>query len=252
MFQTSTETDRIKSLARSAMYKLLAKSFLHPCQETFDFIQSPQYEECLAEYLSSHEVSEDLQSAIRSLHATESIWRSTQTREHLEKEYTRLFAHLGSAKCPPYETEYGHDNVFQKTEAMADIAGFYNAYGLDVSTVNADRVDFLSMELEFMSYLSLHEAYALEHEEKDHLAICVDTQQKFLRDHLARWVTIFSQILAKSTVNPFYRQLAIVTEQFLDAEVIRLGVTLEKVAAPNKRDAGSPAPFGCNDCVTTP
>lgn len=170
--------------------------------------------------------------------------------EDLEKEYNRMFAHLGSAKCPPYETEYGHDNVFQKTEAMADIAGFYKAYCLEVSDSNSERVDFLSTELEFMAYLSHQEAYAMNNGEDEHLEICLDTQRKFMKDHLGRWTGVFAKILATTTTKKFYEAAGRQLEQFVGSELERLNVLPEEVTAPSKEPTARQEPFGCEACIS--
>ncbi|MBI3005512.1 MAG: molecular chaperone TorD family protein [Ignavibacteriales bacterium] len=214
------EPDAVEeAIARSNMYKLLAKSFLYPTREVIKDIEQNKF-------LTIHD------------------------QDKLEPEFNRLFAHLGSAKCPPYETEFGYENVFQKTQAMADIAGFYHAYGLDVSSTNSERVDFLSTELEFMAFLMLQEAYAREHHEVEHREICVDTQQKFLRDHVGRWARLFSTIASQSTENQFYLEASALLKKFIQSEVSRLHVSVDEVSAPNKETRESPVPFGCEACVT--
>lgn len=243
------EMDFQRALARSTMYKLLAKSFRYPTSEVFDFMRSRLYEKSLSELTSLGEQQAGFKDVVRAFKEMLSTWWGMRDREELESEYNRLFAHLGSAKCPPYETEYGYDNIFQKTEAMADISAFYRAYGLGVSERNTDRVDFIGTELEFMSYLAANEAYARAHDETEHLEICLDTQRKFLRDHLGRWVTVFSQVLTRSTQNPFYSQLGGLTEEFLGGESRRLGVELSKVAAPISDDSEPRMPFGCDGCL---
>ena len=241
----STEVEIRLALARSSTYKLLGKSFLYPTQVVFDSIYSELYDETLMHFLSVQQNGLEMGKGIQELHLPGLI-----DREELEKEYNRLFAHLGSAKCPPYETEYGYDNVFQKTEAMADIGGFYRAYGLEVSDKTTERVDFISTELEFMSYLTMKEAYARENSEEEHLEICLDTERKFLLDHVGRWITIFAKILSNSTVNEFYLQLGKLTEEFMDVEARLLGVELKKIMEPNKNlIMQPPTPFGCDACV---
>jgi len=235
MTTSAPDVEFTTALARSTLYRLLAKSFLYPTQEVFDFIRSPLYEENISRYLDGRDsVRQEL---------------ITPCREELEREYNRLFAHLGSAKCPPYETEYGYDNIFQKTEAMADIAGFYRAYELEVGDTNTERVDFISTELEFMAYLALKEAYAREQGNQEHLEICVDSQQKFLRDHLGRWISIFSKILSNSTDNTFYKQLATMTANFLDEEARTLGIDLDKVSAPDNPISEVQDSFVCDGCT---
>ena len=250
MNQISNNVAMQTALVRSAMYKLLANSFLYPTEKVFSFICSPLYEETLEEYQSfQSETSmptqriQDFVELIRTL-------RGRQSLEGLEQEYNRLFAHLGSTKCPPYETEYGYDNVFQKTDAMADIAGFYSAYGLEISDINAERVDLISTELEFMSYLTANEAYAREHRNNEQTEICLDTQRKFIHDHLGRWVTLFTQLIKKSTANQFYVLAGELTEEFLNAEARNLGIVLEKVPVRQTLSPHHPEPFGCESSLS--
>lgn len=230
------------ALVRSTLYSLLAKSFKYPSEQ----VPEAAYEETLRDFLALRPGDNTLQDSIDALASDRALLNADGIRDKLEAEYNRLFAHLGSAKCPPYETEYGFENVFQKTEAMADIAGFYNAYGLEPSAADTERVDFISMELEFMSYLALHEAYAREHQENEHLEVCLDTQKKFIGEHLGRWVTIFTRILTQNTVNGFYKQLGVLTAELLDAEAARFDIILQKVTAPNTPEVQ--ASFDCASC----
>lgn len=233
---------------RHNMYKLLAQSFLYPGQRVYDFLHSDAYGIILSEYLSASECPDALSESIHALKELHTQGDHTQTREKFEQDYNRLFAHLGSAKCPPYETEFGHDNIFQKTDSMADIAGFYRAYGLEIGSLNTERADFICTELEFMSYLTRHEAYAHDHDESEHLEICIETQRKFIADHLGKWVTVFARILAQSSENPFYSRLGRLTERFIDAEAAMLGVSVNKIAGVSAPDPDTQAPFGCGTC----
>jgi len=237
------------ALTRASLYRLLAKSFRYPTEPVLKFVRSSAYEDALQELFALHSDDGELQQHADSFAAARAQLCTTNSRDALEAEYNRLFAHLGSAKCPPYETEFGHENVFQKTDAMADIAGFYSAYGLEPSATDTERVDFISMELEFMSYVALHEAYAREHGESEHLEVCIDTQRKFLQDHLGRWVSVFSNILSNATASPFYTWLGRFTEYFIDSEARNLKVTLGKVAGPVKMESLAPESFGCDGCV---
>jgi TorA maturation chaperone TorD len=233
------------AFVRSRMYELLAKSFLYPTDLIFRYIRSDEYGECLFRYGSLHETDgtprmQELISSSRS---------EVLKREDMESEYNRLFAHLGSAKCPPYESEYGFDNIFQKTHAMADIAGFYRAYGLEVADTDTERVDFIATELEFMSYLLMSETYARANGIRQQVDVAIDTQKKFLRDHLGRWMGVFSTILIDSTKNPFYHSLGNAVQEFVEREITLLGVTPERVSVPKKPDVEPLEPFGCQDCM---
>jgi TorA maturation chaperone TorD len=234
------------ALARAGLYQLLAKSFRYPTEATLEFVKSPEYEDALQELCVLHSDNAELQQHADLLADARAQLCAADSRDVLEAEYNRLFAHLGSAKCPPYETEYGYDNVFQKSDAMADIAGFYAAYGLEPSSTDTERVDFISTEMEFMSYLALHEAYAREHDEAEHLEICLDTQKKFIGEHLGRWLSVFARILRQATDAGFYHHLGELAEHVLDADAVRLGIVLDKVLAPNPPEAQES--FECARC----
>lgn len=245
----TTEIGFTNALARGQLYKVLSKSFLYPTAGLSHGIGKEEFIQVLSQFRAFNPAGSELQSIIDDLRELLKDQSQAISRENLEEEYNRLFAHLGSTNCPPYETEYGYDNVFQKTQAMADIAGFYRAYKLDVADANAERVDFISTELEFMSFLAMNEAYAYESGNRDQLDVCVDTQRLFLNDHLGRWVGVFVNILSCSTSNGFYQLIGRLTKAFFDNEATRLSITVKEVAGPNKEPEKPASPFGCDDCV---
>jgi TorA maturation chaperone TorD len=80
------------------------------------------------------------------------------------------------------------------TPRLADIAGFYSAFGLAVS---AERPDHIVAELEFMSFLLLSEAEACGDGESERAEIAAGAAQMFLRDHLGTWVTAWASRLGE-------------------------------------------------------
>lgn len=95
-----------------------------------------------------------------------------------------------SPECPPYETQYGSPHVFAQSGELADIAGFYRAFGL--ASPATERVDHLAVELEFLSFLAFKEAWAANNGEAGRAAELREIQAKFLSDHPARWVPAFA------------------------------------------------------------
>jgi TorA maturation chaperone TorD len=104
--------------------------------------------------------------------------------EALERTHTTVFTMTTSTLCPAYETAYTAKHLFQASEQMADVAGFYRAFGVEA---HGERPDGLAMELEFAYLLALKEAYALEHHGRAQVAICKKAERAFFRDHLGRW-----------------------------------------------------------------
>lgn len=113
------------------------------------------------------------------------------------------------------------------TKELADIAGFYHAFGLRMAEY--ERPDHISAELEFMHILTLKEAYAFEKGWKEERLLCVDAQKKFIQDHLGRWAPALCEALKASAHVEFYRKLAEVTLLHIEREVNLLKVMPERV-----------------------
>lgn len=155
------------------------------------------------------------------------FWRPQQHR--LQQEHDRLFAHRSQILCPIYEAEYDRNRALTQGTTLADIAGFYRAFGLDIAT--RERPDHLALELEFMSVLTYKEALALRSKLTEEAEICRDAQRKFLEAHLGRWVGIFAQTVLEQTQSGFYRELALQLREFITAECQALGAQPQLVTA---------------------
>ncbi|MBI2981982.1 MAG: molecular chaperone TorD family protein [Deltaproteobacteria bacterium] len=164
--------------------------------------------------------------------------------ETLLSEYTRLLSLTVAGGIPPYETEYGHKDIFYKTGRLADIAGFYRAFGLEISDHVRERVDFIGAELDLMYWLTKKEEVAREQEKSEEAQICRDAAAKFLEAHLGRWGSYFGDQLAQSASLPFYRLIGKWLCEFIESECGRLGVRPERVTGWNPEPL-SATEFGC-------
>jgi len=127
----------------------------------------------------------------------------TSNLENLQAEYSRLF--LKKPVCSPYESEYEEDKVSGKSRIISDVLGFYKAFGLKVQK---EMPDHISCQLEFLSFLSLKEAYAMENGLTDKMDICAKGRDKFIREHLSGWIEKFLNCLEANASEPFYKNLA--------------------------------------------
>ena len=119
-----------------------------------------------------------------------------------------MFTNVITLDCPPYETLFGNDHVFAQSHVMGDIAGFYKAFGVELSKDVHERLDHLSVELEFMHFLTYKESYSRCHDGMDKTDIVVDAQKKFIRNHIGRWVPLFCWMLAKKSDDGLFQLIA--------------------------------------------
>lgn len=103
--------------------------------------------------------------------------------DELRAHYIALFERGGGVSL--YETEYGRSRLTSKGSVLADVAGFYRAFGFDLAETAHDMADHLAVELEFYGLLLLKEQLLEEQGDGEGLAIVEDARRKFLRDHLA-------------------------------------------------------------------
>lgn len=161
---------------------------------------------------------------------------------------------FGAAGSLGYETEYGLPHEYRQSQEMADIAGFYRAFGFQMGGQRRERSDHIAVELEFMHIMALKEAYALETGIPEHVEICVAAQGKFLQDHLGRWIGLFAQSVthnlnAQQAPELHYATLAQFAADFVQADAARLGITLNQPALDDVQHTPYDSDFSCADCA---
>jgi DMSO reductase family type II enzyme chaperone len=217
------------ALKRSRAYHLLSDAFSYPGEELFRMLKGSFLEELTNQL--GHTDGGNIGFDFRPLR--ESVNRVSNL-SHLASEYTRCFGHTLSTECPPYETQYQYSHIFQQTQGLADIAGFYRAFGLEVSDSAGERLDHITVELEFMGFLAYKQVYAMAQHGEEQVEICLDALKKFMREHLGRWVPTFATQLARKAGEGFYKEVAEFTAWWVLKDAEQLGVkplTLEETKA---------------------
>lgn len=149
--------------------------------------------------------------------------------DQVRKEYESIFHESTIGHLPLYETEFASPHVFAKTQTMADVAGFYRAFGLRTARNAGERPDLASMELEFMHLLTLMEANALVESEEEKAKICSDAERRFLEAHIGRWLPAFAKLVPELATTRFYRCVGKLLAAFLEDEIERLDVKSQHV-----------------------
>lgn len=205
----------------AVLYRLLSLGFSPPDEETLEQLRRLTVlgtrwapEEGLAETLGELEHALDDDDLL----------------PELQSEYEALFG--GAVRVPPYEGSYEPD-PFRSGRQLADVAGFYRAFGAESTGPAAERADHAGCELEFMSFLLLKGSAAERGGEEEHVAVCREAEEAFLRDHLGRWLPAFCHEVAGATSSPVYGLLASAAERLVTFELARRGI--EVMPVPPRR-----------------
>lgn len=146
-----------------------------------------------------------------------------RTPKDVEAAFRKLFGHNLSPDCPPYETHYGKMGVFRKSHTLADLAGFYRAFGIELAEGDR-RSDHLPVQLEFVAFLLQKEAHALSKKEKKHADICGKARAKFLKEHLAVWIPAFAHAVNLKGTGGYYDVLVRHLEAFVAFDAASLKI----------------------------
>ncbi len=247
-----------RALCRSKLYLLVSWGYLYPEDEEFlDYLQSGEFVEdgrTALEGLRKElknvggQETEDRLAAVDAHFDSIEAWISSEGEnwniQDLRDEHRRVFSNVIALDCPPYETLFGNDHVFGQSYVMGDIAGFYSAFGLQLSPDIHERLDHLSVELEFMHYLSYKESYAILHDGAEKLKTVVEAEKKFVKEHIGRWVPLFSGMLKRKADYGFYKILADFTTDWMAFDIAFLGVTPQPYSETDYRPAQYMNPEG--------
>jgi DMSO reductase family type II enzyme chaperone len=245
------------AVASELLYRFLAAALRDPFTSDVSLVLDPDGRRLAgaAAELLRHEASEspvplgfgELPPA--QLDLTSWCGDAALSLDDLQAEHGDVFGLVLPRECPPYETEYcSSAEAFFRAQHLADIAGFYHAFGLQTAQACPERPDHLALELEFMAFLLRKERLA---DTAEQASICANAQRGFLRDHLAWWVPSFAAGLRRKAQRGFYATVAQVLAAFMPVERARLGVAAP--AAP-MRPALIERPeeqAGCTGCVAT-
>lgn len=148
--------------------------------------------------------------------------------DELINEYVRVFGLVTCRECPPYETEYcTNEDTFFRAQQMADIAGFYRAFGLQVASDLRERPDYLPLELEFEALLLMKKRQAVAvglPSDLEHARVCDEARSKFFRDHLSWWVPSFALGLRRKATGGMYHEAGRALAAFWPLERAALGL----------------------------
>lgn len=216
------------ALRRAAAYELLARSFVDPAEAELESLRA-----CAAELASVLDGS--------PLAGLGSVARQVSVAS-LADDHVRLFTLSSSPDCPLFESAFVCEQPAQQTVLMADVAGFYRAFGVDTPG-GGIRPDDIRAQLDFMAFLCRKEAYAILHLGAPRTRQTVRAERLFLAEHLGRWAPgLGLRIVARAEGNAFYLALGSALRQWIDEECARLGADPGAPLTLPRMDLSRPAP----------
>lgn len=215
---------------RARAYTGLALGFDRPSDDLIGALESGD----LADVLASAGITLEVPAMSA---AAADLADATVDRASIAEAYARSFGLEAEDGVPLYEIAYTPGSLVTNTDVMADIAGFYRAFGLATADGGRDRVDALSTELEYLGYLAMRRGEHIARGEDDAVEIITDATASFLDDHLGRWQPRLTDEIRDEVDHPVYRALAAALAALVEADCDRFG------AAPDTYEAVPTAPL---------
>lgn len=231
-----THSDRVvaATLHRAGTYRVLGGAFAYPTRERI---------EDLARAAATLAVTAP-PGPVRDALARFSAAAYRADAESVGGEYVFLFDR--QVRCPAYEGAWGDGGeIAGRVARLADIAGFYRAFGVEPAGAQPESEDHVVPELEFVSVLALKEAWALDAGRNEDVAITRDAAGKFLTEHLGRWAPAFAAELAGASALPYYAAAARLLAEWMRAEIATLGATPSPVGGRSGVDPVQAETFAC-------
>jgi DMSO reductase family type II enzyme chaperone len=204
---------------RSRFYVLLAEGFRFPSVEFHGLVRSSAYANRLLEVAACLPYPVPL---------AEGALATPGEYAELQAEYIRLFdvGRKGHPPCTLYEGEYRSG---ARMQVMEELVRFYDHFDLSLSAEERELPDHLSVELEFLHYLTFKESAALERGLDP--AAYRRAQFDFLGRHPSRLLPLLRAKIDEQHADPPFPALLALTDEFVRADLAYLG-SLRTSAAP--------------------
>lgn len=203
-----TVTDEL--VHRAAWFKMFSLLFRYPNEETITLLKDGVPElpiEVLNTDMRAN--AEPFKRAVADASA-----------EQITLEYSSLFT--GAGLCRANENDY-EKLSFSMTEKLADVAGFYSAFGFEVNDDTGERPDFVGTELDFINLMLLKQAYAVKNGWTEQATVTADALANFVETHFVRWVPKLCYALRElATEGGIYAAGADALAAIVDSEDSRL------------------------------
>lgn len=136
--------------------------------------------------------------------------------EKLKDEYTRLFIGPNKLPAPPWESVYTNEGNLLFQKSTLKIRQTYLDEGLLPAEYPHVADDHLAIELDFM--LRLIQKLSTEDLEVMAALSNLQTEERFLQEHLLTWVPLFEKAMVEKGESHFYAAAARLLNRFIQED----------------------------------
>jgi putative dimethyl sulfoxide reductase chaperone len=162
---------------------------------------------------------------------------NAQLVQDLGVDRTRLYRGVakGYGPPPPYEMVWMREA--QDFSILQVVAGAYRQVGLEPSPEVKERLDYISVEMDFIRELALREAAAWERGDATTARSLLATQEAFMRQHLGSWAPDFIEKGLEHAKTDFYRGHLYMLRGFINNDRQDLAELVEGIGAAQELEA---------------
>jgi len=207
---------------RSTLYGTVSALFSDPESEKFAMLFTPKIQGCVLDAcFQIEELEHSEETALSKSFQMLMSKLDEKKKENIRNEFVNVFGHTLSKQIAPYALEHlKNSDVFFRTQKLADLNGFYKAFGMEVESI--ERADHISTQTEFLSFLLLKELLAVQNDLHDEKEVCEKAFADFNNDHFLDWVDMLAENLATHVDGGFYPVAGRFLQEFLIKEKSQL------------------------------
>ena len=135
----------------------------------------------------------------------------------LAADYARLF--LSINKVPPHPSESVYREGAMMQYSRDEVLRTYWSFGVDKVKEFTEPEDHIAVEFGFMMYLCGKAVEALKNGDSKKAKKCIQGQQDFLEEHLAKWAPKLVKDIQGTARTPFYKAVAVLTEECIGMDI---------------------------------
>ncbi len=206
-----TEAEMRGALAREDLCRLIAACYYEPEPS---FAEDGLFDNLLT---AAQQVKD---AFVPHAQAMADEFRATDAQDLL-LDYTRLFLGPMDILAKPYGSVWLDQEKTLMNESSMAVLELYKEADFEMDEEFRELPDHVAAELEFLYVLIFRENEALRAGDTVTLDQARDLKQRFLDQHLGRWVGAFTSAMREHAQTDFYHQLADLTKTFVKHESAR-------------------------------